>query len=135
MVRPGKPDWRDSSGKSQYAGDWKAGPFDAKFVNEDAPWGIRLRAEQPQRIYPVIKMEAPWEVRGQGLEIISVLAIDGKFRMWGRCKAGPCIWESTDGRTWERPKMGLVEFNGSKENNLIPAAPGVVWIDPVAPIG
>jgi hypothetical protein len=133
MVRPGKPDWRDAAGKSAYAGDWKAGPYDASFVNEDAPWGIRLRVEAPQRVHPVVKMEAPWEVGGQGLALDSILAIDGKFRMWGRCKTGPCIWESTDGRTWVRPNLGLVEFQGSKENNLIPDSPGVVWIDPVAP--
>jgi hypothetical protein len=133
MVRPGKIDWRDPSGKSAYAGDWRAGPFDAEFVNEDAPWGIRLRVETPKRIYPVVKMEAPWEVGGQGMAQDSVLAVDGKLRMWGRCKTGPCIWDSTDGYTWERPNLGLVEFEGSKENNLIPSLHGVVWIDPVAP--
>jgi hypothetical protein len=39
---------------------------------------------------------------------------------WGICKpGGNCYFESTDGGvTWTRPKLGMVEFNGSKENNL-----------------
>ncbi|WP_395751551.1 hypothetical protein [Prosthecobacter sp.] len=30
-----------------------------------------------------------------------------------------CYAESRDGITWVKPKLGLVEFNGSKENNII----------------
>lgn len=30
-----------------------------------------------------------------------------------------CYAESKDGITWTRPKLGLVEFNGSKKNNII----------------
>lgn len=30
-----------------------------------------------------------------------------------------CYAESRDGLKWEKPKLGLFEFNGSKENNII----------------
>src|SRR3712207_6984068 len=30
-----------------------------------------------------------------------------------------CYATSDDGLNWERPKLGLVEFNGNKENNLV----------------
>lgn len=30
-----------------------------------------------------------------------------------------CIAKSKDGRNWEKPNLGLVEYNGSKSNNLI----------------
>ena len=30
-----------------------------------------------------------------------------------------CLATSTDGRSWIRPKLGLVEFGGNKENNLV----------------
>jgi len=134
MVRPGKPDWQDDQGKSVYAnGGVKAGPFDSHWKNIDAPRGIRLRAEPAQRVYPVITRKTPWELGGAGFGINTLLIEDGKYRMWGSCKAGSCYWESTDCKTWTRPNLGLVEFEGSKENNLIPSVPGVVWIDPVGP--
>jgi len=31
-----------------------------------------------------------------------------------------CMAESPDGIHWTRPNLGLVEFNGSKENNIVP---------------
>ena len=33
-----------------------------------------------------------------------------------------CMAESTDGINWTRPNLGLVEFNGSKNNNILPIA-------------
>ncbi|QDT97518.1 hypothetical protein [Gimesia aquarii] len=62
----------------------------------------------------------------------SVLQMDGKFRMWylgmfeTKIKAGQapgwwrpmCYAESTDGVNWIKPKLGLVEFNGNKQNNI-----------------
>jgi hypothetical protein len=147
MVRPGQPDWQNEKGKSVFANKRvKAGPFDAHWKNIDAPWGIRLVAEPAQRVHPVITMDMPWEKRRWssppdepphvgGLEVKTLLVEGRKFRMWGSCAAGACYWESTDGKTWTRPKLGLVEFEGSKENNLIPGLPGVVWVDPVASPG
>lgn len=67
----------------------------------------------------------------------SVLFEGGKFRMWyyachmgttagtgkfdvGRIRSGPiCYAESDDGVHWTRPKLGQVEFNGSRENNAL----------------
>ena len=36
-----------------------------------------------------------------------------------------CYAESTDGINWTRPTLGLVEFEGSKNNNIIMPAEGV----------
>jgi len=132
MVRPGQPDWQDDQGKSIFARkDVKAGPFEAHWKNIDAPWGIRLVAEPAQRVYPVITIDTPWEKGGDGLDVKTLLVKEGKYRLWGSCRAGPCYWESTDAMTWTRPQLGLIEFEGSKDNNLIPSLPGVVWVDPV----
>ena len=30
-----------------------------------------------------------------------------------------CLATSKDGRTWQRPDLGLVEYNGSRSNNLV----------------
>jgi len=35
-----------------------------------------------------------------------------------------CYAESDDGITWRKPKLGLIEFNGSKDNNIIWAGDG-----------
>lgn len=78
----------------------------------------------------------------------TVLRIDGQFRMWYWGAFGPepgtigfghglhpgkalCYATSTDGLTWVKPNLGLVEFHGSKANNRVdfpapsarPAAP------------
>src|ERR1041384_2319408 len=45
-----------------------------------------------------------------------------------------CYAESKDAKTWVKPKLGVVEFNGSKDNNIVIsfAGPPVVMIDPLA---
>lgn len=62
----------------------------------------------------------------------SVMQSGGKFRMWylgmfeTKIKAGQapgwwrpmCYAESTDGVNWTKPNLGLVEFNGNKQNNI-----------------
>ncbi len=62
----------------------------------------------------------------------TVIKVGGKFRMWylGAFKKehvqgpGPerwrpmCYAESADGVHWTKPELGLVEFNGSRKNNI-----------------
>jgi hypothetical protein len=53
----------------------------------------------------------------------TVLEIDGEYHMWysGFSREGlrqVCYAVSKDGSKWERPDLGLVEFNGDKQNNL-----------------
>jgi len=52
---------------------------------------------------------------------------DGRLRMWywafppadGEPDVGGfCYAESTDGLRWEKPELGLVEFRGSRANNI-----------------
>ena len=66
----------------------------------------------------------------------AVIRIDGKFRMWYYGQSGPepdsngfghgghpnkalCYATSDDAVHWVKPKLGLVEFNGSKDNNIV----------------
>ena len=48
-----------------------------------------------------------------------------------------CYAESDDGVTWERPNLGLVEYDGSRDNNVVDLPPGSgnmdVWYQPDAP--
>ena len=63
----------------------------------------------------------------------------GLFRMWYQSVAPgegdavtryACYGESDDGVTWRRPQLGLVEFRGSKANNIVREmsdADGFLW--------
>lgn len=69
---------------------------------------------------------------GHAIMYGSVLPVGGKFRMWylgmsqttiehGQAPGWwrpMCYAESEDGIHWTKPELGLVEFNGSKKNNI-----------------
>ncbi len=51
----------------------------------------------------------------------SVYYMDGKFRMWyWAFPGGNAYAESDDGIHWVKPNLGLVDFRGNKNNNLVP---------------
>jgi len=71
----------------------------------------------------VMKFDKPWEGNACG---DSVVFRDGDiYRMYYRAldTSKPprftCYAESRDGIHWNRPDLGLVEFNGSKTNNIV----------------
>lgn len=96
-----------------------------------------LRLHEPQRREVAIDHLEPWEGNGCGFH--SVFRDGDKFRMYymtqdlsveevngvAKMKMGPkgprfvCYAESDDGIHWRKPPLGLVEFNGSKENNIV----------------
>jgi len=56
----------------------------------------------------------------------TVIRIDGRFRMWYLGRGGApsdllriCHAVSDDGVRWEKPALGLVSYNGSRDNNLV----------------
>ncbi|MBD3182858.1 hypothetical protein GF312_11245 [Candidatus Poribacteria bacterium] len=56
----------------------------------------------------------------------TVIEIDGKLHMWylGRGDVGDmplriCYATSNDGFQWEKPNLGLVEYSGNSQNNLV----------------
>lgn len=62
----------------------------------------------------------------------NVFFMNGEYRMWYLAqgedrKRRICYAVSKDGFSWERPKLGLVEYNGSKQNNLV-AGPCGEWV-------
>ena len=72
---------------------------------------------------PLIRGKYPWEDGGLRL-YGTVLRENGQFRMWyGGHRDEPrgnftCYAVSQDGLLWERPNLGLHEFEGSTENNI-----------------
>ena len=139
-VRPGQMDWRDKDGKSVFADKAvMAGPRDAHYINIDGPYGVRLVAERAQRAPKLeIKPQHPWEAGGITITQMLPTRDAAKILAWGTCKDADgtergCYFESADAVNWTRPKLNLVDFAGSKENNLLPEPViGHVFIDPNA---
>jgi hypothetical protein len=136
FVRPGSFGWYDDSGKSvAVVGDQDG--WGAHIKNFDRPHGIRLAPQSAERLGPIIQPEFPWEEKGT--HVTTLLRDGDRFRAWGG-SAGEggsffATWESRDGIQWERPKLGFVDYQGSKENNLLgtKGSHGTVFIDPSAP--
>ncbi len=96
--------------------------------------GAELRAHQPTPRDVVITCDAPWE--GNTSAYYTLFADGDRVRMyyrgahWDEAKkkeAHPefaCYAESNDGLTFTKPKLGLFEFNGSKENNVVLSGAG-----------
>lgn len=77
---------------------------------------------------PVLERDQPWE----GVSAITgpyvygtVLQEEGKFRMWYQLlHEGNHVGyaESQDGVHWTKPALGIIEFKGSRANNLVVSA-------------
>ncbi len=92
------------------------------------PYGVRLVTFRPTlRPEPVIVPERPWE--SHFINAYSTWFEDeGRVRLYyeayseygkGDFSARLCYAESVDGLHWERPSLGLVEFDGSRDNNIV----------------
>ncbi len=92
--------------------------------------GVSLKFHRPSRAEVSIAFDRPWE--GPGNHYVSVFKDGPLYRMYYRCAAGSnlsaagegwvmrtCLAQSSDGIHWERPNLGLFEFNGSKQNNIV----------------
>lgn len=94
--------------------------------------GVELRLHRPIRREVVFRSDAAWE--GNGSAYQSVFQDGDRIRLYYRgghhpaskayrVKKNPwetlCVIESSDGIHWTRPELGIVEFEGSKKNNLI----------------
>jgi len=92
--------------------------------------GVALCMNPPvQHPEVLVTGDQPWERNGIGAYNTVCREDDGRFRMWydGAIKGGLpqegarrlCYAESTDGIRWEKPSLGLIEFEGSKDNNIV----------------
>lgn len=74
---------------------------------------------------PLLAPERPWEGRALIVPSVCREPATGPWRMWYAAhgvipkRSILCYAESDDGRLWRRPDLGLVEFQGSKANNIV----------------
>ena len=104
---------------------------------ENLTWTTNVTRKHPRNpiFRPTFKPGTPDE--GGVMNHGTVLLEDGKFRMWyaaweieghGPTPAGRnwhlymniCYAESEDGIEWHRPNLGLVDYMGNKDNNIVP---------------
>lgn len=142
-VRPGEFGWYDRTGNNVTV-TGSVSPSEARIQHRDLPYGVRLVAQRAERLGPLLEPETSWE-EGAGVAFTTVLKDGGMYRAWlapfttsGNPKGQHhfCYFESQDGLTWKRPKLGIVEHGGSRENNIVNifgTDGGTVFIDPSAP--
>jgi hypothetical protein len=102
--------------------------------------GVSLRLHRPSMAEVVLSFDRPWE--GPGNHYVTVFKDGPLYRMYYRCVIGSnlssdgtgwvmhtCYAESKDGIHWERPNLGLFEFEGNKQNNIlsIPSSRAAQW--------
>lgn len=95
---------------------------------------VSLRLHHPRRAEVAMAYDMAWE--GSGSFQSSVIYEGGVYRAWHRAggqASGPgnmptMYTESNDGIHWIRLELGLVEFNGSKKNNIVMAGDAGVSI-------
>jgi len=132
-VRQGNFSWQvdyppDMSEEDKAKNAWLAGDSElpARFALVDMPRGIRLVAQK------AVKM--PYQSGQQAAQVFD----EGKYKAWSTVP--PCseaepfstkdkilpgynshvaYSESVDGVTWEQPKLGLFEYAGNNENNIV----------------
>lgn len=101
---------------------------------------LRLEVHKPEKYAgnPIVARGAPGETDSWAIHFYgSVLRENGKFRLWyvgtgdergQRAEHNSSLWrllyaESTDGIRWTKPKLGLVDYRGSKANNILRLEP------------
>ena len=91
--------------------------------------GVELRLHAPIPREVALVTDAAWE--GNTCTYFTVFEDEDRFRMYYRgsnfdesrnAVSHPeviCYAESTDGITWSKPTLGIHEFDGSKDNNIV----------------
>lgn len=96
-----------------------------------------LRLHHPQPRETALIHDAPWEGAGSGYHSVFQDEGSGLYRMYykayhmdvstGKLRADAhpgfcCYAESSDGIQWRKPELNLIDFRGSKANNIVLAS-------------
>lgn len=119
------------------AGPWQLFIDDA-LVSSRTNLVRRYHPFQKHRGNPILKVDRPWEANV--VAAFGVLENDegSGYRLYYNCwtpKGDPahsymCLATSRDGLTWEKPSLGLHEWNGSRDNNILPHGPSSIMRTP-----
>jgi len=106
-------------------GPWRRLFLDATVTEQSENLIRKFHAAKKYEGNPVIRQDKPWEgadENGGPYLYGTVMWDNGKLRMWYHCwydkgYLNPYA-ESQDGINWVKPNLGIIEWKGSKENNL-----------------
>ena len=91
----------------------------------DVSTSTSLALHSPRDAEIVLRLDDPWEGPTGGY--FTVLKDGDLYRMYYRCHNDAneltCYAESGDGIRWEKPSLGLFEFEGSTDNNIVWSGP------------
>jgi hypothetical protein len=150
-VNPGSFRWVSLEGKKVPM--WGLDPAPPMLLEHvDLPIGLRLIAKPAKRTEAVLTPEQAGE---SFLFLANLIHEDGRYRLWYDCWPKADIntprmggynlvryAESDNGMDWKLPKLGLVEYEDSRQNNIVYGGPltpesgyhgGCVFKDPSAP--
>jgi len=96
--------------------------------------GVAFKLHPPRSAEIAVRFDRPWE--GSGNHYLTVFSDDDGYHMYyhsvvGRSNSASgkdwvsytCYAKSKDGINWIRPNLGLHEFQGSKNNNIVYPGP------------
>ncbi len=110
--------------------------------------GLELHMQQPEKhpANPIIPRGPEGTPDAKRCQCAAVLREGDRWRLYYSAHDGSGVKgdgvrvacaESNDGSIWRKPELGLVEYNGTRRNNLVDAQPGLntvaVLRDPDAP--
>ena len=104
--------------------------FFDRFIVESIDGQAELKMHTPIDRGAVLKFDKDWEGKFSGY--VTVIRDGDKYRLYYRgCGEVPddypktmpdeytCYAESSDGINWQKPELGICEFNSGRENNII----------------
>jgi hypothetical protein len=123
-----------ADGAALDVGDRRQLFIDRRFVADET--NVTLTMNPPQKLGIVLDSgNAPWE-HGPG-GFFRVIEDAGKLKLYygafTRAGQSLCYAESDDGLAWTKPRLGLVEVEGSRDNNIILADDAIdatIMLDP-----
>ena len=102
-------------------------PFWDDYMIDTARTTATLSSNTPAKRGVVMDFDQPWD--GNGNDFFTIIKDDGIYRMYYETWTcfdptytegiNVCYAESKDGIHWERPNLGICEFRGSRDNNII----------------
>ena len=92
--------------------------------------GVVLTVNQPRKTgEKLVASDKPWE-HGYLGGYLTVMIDEGVYKMWYAVHSSDdndvllCFAMSFDGKNWIKPSLGIVEYKGSKDNNIVYAPQG-----------
>ena len=95
--------------------------FDSFLIDEEKTTAER-RLHKPVRQKEIFVFDRPWE--GYYNTFFTPIFAEGKWKMYYTSTLSTkekyiLYLESVDGENWVRPELGIVDFRGSRKNNII----------------